>query len=77
MTKEGTREIERIYFTDDEYIQAKPGIKLCLEYEFHGEYDMDWVLVINTETGEEIERHNVMKLATIRWKPTPATPERK
>jgi len=35
--------------------------------ELHGEYDMDWVLLVDSKTGREIERHNVRYIASIEW----------
>lgn len=45
-----------------------PG--MVFHYEYHGEYDDAWVLVI--EGGREVERHNVRHLQSIFWVEEPS-----
>ncbi len=46
-------------------LRPKEGQSLILKNEYHGEYDIDWVCLM--EKGKELSRHNVKFIASIVW----------
>jgi hypothetical protein len=64
------RPVLRIYFQDNE-IKSYPdasGNTAKIVNEFHGGYDLDWVVEVSPE-GIEMGRWNVCMLAGIEWQP--------
>ena len=49
----------------DECLRPKEGQRMETLNEFHGDYDMDWVVLF--EGDKEISRHNVQYIASIVW----------
>ena len=65
------KKAKRIYFGRDGECMAEAkksegyNKEIILVNEFHGEYDLDWFIVI--ENGLEIARHNAKFVETIEW----------
>uniref|UniRef100_A0A6H1ZA13 Uncharacterized protein n=1 Tax=viral metagenome TaxID=1070528 RepID=A0A6H1ZA13_9ZZZZ len=53
---------------------AKNGLILETLNEFHGEYDIDWI--IQKENGVEVARHNTKYIETIIWEEHDPFPEK-
>ena len=59
-------QIERICFGNQDVVVAKDAVTLETLNEFHGAYDLDWV--VKMEDGRETARFNVSHIETIIWK---------
>lgn len=62
------REIESFcWFQDqDGRVRPKEGQKFIFTNEYHGTYDLDWIVVY--EDDKEIARHNPKMVGSIFWK---------
>ena len=58
--------IREIYFPDGKSRGTDDNSRLETLSEFHGEYDIDWVVVIDVD-GKEIARHNTRYVESIVW----------
>ena len=63
---QGGLEAKSIWFENGEGVQASGDMRLITLNEFHGEYDLDWMLVMDGE--KEVARHNLKHVTSIIWK---------
>ena len=58
-------EIQALWFEDGGGIQRKDGRRIVTHNEYHGDYDLDWALVMDGD--KEISRYNLIFVAVIEW----------
>lgn len=63
--EEGDRIKTLCFSNGDMVITSSDTCWIVFHNEFHGEYDLDWALVI--EGGKEIARHNLKFVESIVW----------
>jgi len=64
------RMVRRIWFNGangDESKYPKEHHHMVTLKEFYGDHDEDWILLVDSKTGKEIERHNAKYIASIEW----------
>ena len=64
MKKSGIK-IRAIYFPNGERVVANYSCTLETLNEFHGEYDIDWVILL--QDGNETARYNTRHIESIVW----------
>jgi hypothetical protein len=66
---EAGREVQELWWTGkdgDALLRPPEGHRLVLINEFHGSYDLDWIVLMKGD--KEISRHNTLFIASIVWK---------
>jgi len=66
---ESGKMVKRIWWNGangDESKSSKDGQHMVTLNEYHGDYDLDWVLLVDGN-GKELERHNGRYIASIEW----------
>lgn len=64
------RMVKRIWWNGvdgDQLKSAKQHEHMVTLKEFYGDHDEDWILLVDSGTGKEIERYNAKYLALIEW----------
>lgn len=64
------RMVKRIWWNGtngDESKSPKEHQHMVTLKEFFGDHDEDWILLVDSKTGKEIERHNAKYIASIEW----------
>lgn len=67
---ESGRMVKKVWWNGtngDESKSPKEHQHMVTLHEYHGEYDIAWVLLIDTTNGHEIERYNTRYIALITW----------
>ena len=64
------RKVKMVIFNSQEQLQSTDEFTLEILNEYHGTYDLDWILQKDA-MGKEIGRHNVQSIESIIWEETP------
>jgi len=59
--------VKKIWLQSEDFVSPKEHQHLVMINEFHGDHDLNWVLLIDDKTNKEIERYNARFLAIIEW----------